>query len=59
MKEPEAPCLFCSERHLGCHTACDKYNKFKHDRKEYREHITKQKVEENQMEELELKRFRK
>lgn len=59
MKRPEAPCLFCCGRHLGCHAECEAYKEFEHARKEYREHITKQKVEENQMKEIEIKRFTK
>lgn len=59
MIRPESPCLFCCARKLGCHTDCKEYNEFTKACKEYREHITKQKVEENQMEEIELKRFRK
>lgn len=59
MKRPEAPCISCNERHLGCHAECLKYKKYEHAQKKYREHITKQKVEENQMEEIEIKRFRK
>lgn len=59
MREPEAPCLFCDERHVGCHTECDKYKAYTKERKAYREHITKQKVEENQLEEIELNRFRR
>ena len=59
MKRPEAPCLFCCARALGCHTGCKPYKEFQKAIKEYREHITAQKIEENEMEELELKRFRK
>ena len=59
MKEPEAPCLFCDERHLGCHTECDKYKEFTYDRKVYRESITKQKIEENEITDIEIKRYRK
>lgn len=27
----EAPCLDCVDRHVGCHSTCDKYIQFKKD----------------------------
>lgn len=59
MKRPEAPCIFCCARKLGCHANCDQYKKYQKEQKEYREYITAQKVEENKLEEIEVKRFRK
>lgn len=59
MKRPEAPCLFCCARKLGCHANCEPYKEYQKASKEYREHITQQKIEENQLEEIEIKRFRK
>lgn len=26
MDKPKVPCLGCTDRYLGCHTLCDKYN---------------------------------
>lgn len=59
MKEPQSPCLFCDERHIGCHIGCGGYKLFKKQMEEYKEHITEQKIIENQMEAIEIKRFRK
>lgn len=58
MKRPEAPCIFCCARHLGCHVDCRAYKEYEHAQKEYRENISKQKIEENQLQEIEIKRFR-
>ncbi len=30
MKQPEAPCLGCEERYIGCHSVCEKYQEFTH-----------------------------
>ena len=59
MKRPEAPCLFCDERYVGCHIECAKYKEYQAKQQEYREHITQQKVEENKLEEIEVQRFRR
>ena len=59
MKQPEAPCLFCDERELGCHVTCDKYRKYAKEQKKYREYITRQRLEEDDIEAIEIQRFRK
>lgn len=59
MIRPESPCLFCTRRHIGCHTKCDKYNQYSKEQKEYREHISKQRFDDNEIETIEIQRFRK
>lgn len=59
MKIPEAPCISCNERRLGCHAECPKYKEYEHAQKKYREHVAEQKIAENILEEIEVKRFRK
>lgn len=59
MKQPEAPCLSCGDRHLGCHSECDKYSDFVKKRREYMGHIKKQKTDENILQAIEINRFKR
>lgn len=59
MKEPQAPCIDCGHRKEKCHGSCKEYLEYEHARKAYREHISKQKIEENVLTEIEIQRFRK
>lgn len=29
MGKPNSPCKICNDRYIGCHSKCDKYNKYK------------------------------
>lgn len=39
MSKPVAPCKDCKNRHLSCHSACDTYQAYAKDAKEYTENI--------------------
>ena len=28
MKKPKAPCYQCEERHIGCHSTCERYKDY-------------------------------
>lgn len=59
MRIPESPCLDCKKRRVGCHATCKAYKEYECAQKEYREHVTKQKMEENELIGIEIQRFKK
>ena len=58
MKKPEAPCLFCDEKEVGCHIDCDKYKAFKKAQEEYNEVVKRGRLQDSTMRRVEIKRFR-
>ena len=59
MKKPEAPCLKCEERKIGCHSICKRYIDYTVEQKRFREHVSAQKIENNALETIEVERYRK
>ena len=59
MKEPQAPCLNCEERHAGCWTECDKYNKYKKEHAQWADKVKSEKIKEHDMSRMEINRYRK
>lgn len=59
MKEPEAPCLLCKERHVGCQGSCEKYNAYKSEHARWAEIVQKEKIKEHDMSRIEIKRYKK
>lgn len=43
MKEPLSKCLDCKDRHVGCHSKCEKYKAFRKALDEYREQVREDK----------------
>lgn len=39
-----APCYKCEERHINCHSECDKYKVYKEDVKRFHENVDKANV---------------
>lgn len=40
------PCMNCSDRHINCHSTCEKYNDYKEDKEVENKAIRKSKVDE-------------
>ena len=59
MKKPEAPCLDCEKRYVGCHDKCDAYQDFKRLSAIYTETIKSIKINDIIMNEVEKQRFEK
>lgn len=56
MKRPVAPCKDCQDRFLGCHTLCDKYIKFTHAMKLFRDEAYRNREENRVLNEIETRR---
>lgn len=46
MIKPKSPCFLCSNRHIRCHTVCDKYNNYKINIAEYDKIIKEHKLKD-------------
>lgn len=58
MKQPEAPCLGCPDREVGCHGKCEKYQQFYEECEKIREE-RKKIAEQNQVQrEIEHRRIK-
>lgn len=59
MKEPQAPCLFCDEKHVGCHIECEKYNSYKEQHHKWSEAVKAEKTKEHELTRMEIERYRR
>lgn len=59
MKEPQAPCLFCDEKQVGCHIECVKYNTYKKEHHKWSEIVKAEKIKEHSLQRIELNRYQK
>lgn len=59
MKRPDAPCLFCCARCVGCHSTCKPFKEYEKAQEEYRNYITEKKADENHLNEIEVMRHRR
>ena len=44
----KSPCLNCSDRHIGCHSECDKYKEFTESRQSENEKISAERISDMQ-----------
>ena len=60
MKKPIAPCYKCEERHIGCHSTCERYQAYAgivaESREERREFAEKQTNSRAKLSQTELRR---
>ena len=59
MKEPQAPCLFCDDKKVGCHINCEKYNNFKIEHNNWNRTIQIEKNKEQNLRDIEIRRHTK
>ena len=52
MVKPLAPCMDCSDRHIGCHGICDRYKAYTEARDELKESIRQQKFVHNSIKDM-------
>lgn len=43
---PKAPCRYCEEREVGCHSKCEKYQEYYRDNEKFKAEKLKRKEEE-------------
>ena len=49
MIKPTAPCMGCSDKHIGCHGICDMYKAYTEANEEFKESIRQQKFVYNSL----------
>lgn len=59
MKVPIAPCKDCPDRHLHCHSECEKYIQFVKDKKIYDDFVYKQKLANQDLRSYEINKIKR
>ena len=57
MVKPLAPCMNCSDRHIGCHGICDRYKAYTEAHEELKESIRKQKFVHNSLKDMHKEQY--
>ena len=57
MVKPLAPCMDCSDRHIGCHGICDRYKAYTEAYEELKESIRKQKFVHNSIKDMHKEQY--
>ncbi len=56
---PKSPCKDCPDRHIGCHSQCEKYKVFAEDNKQVQYEIRKVVDRENSLNAYEMQRAKR
>ena len=57
MVKPLAPCMYCSDRHIGCHGMCDRYKAYTEAHEELKESIRQQKFVHNSLKDMHKEQY--
>lgn len=57
MIKPTAPCMGCSDKHIGCHEICDMYKAYTEANEEFKESIRQQKFVHNSLKDMHKEQY--
>ncbi|MED9929695.1 MAG: hypothetical protein UE851_01390 [Lachnospiraceae bacterium] len=57
MIKPTAPCMGCSDKHIGCHGICDMYKAYTEANEEFKESIRQQKFVYNSLKDMHKEQY--
>jgi hypothetical protein len=55
----KTPCMDCTERHVGCHSGCDRYKEYKENYEQIRKEIRKEAEKQTRLDDYEILRIKR